>query len=337
MCNTHNVKLEPCVPYHTKAKCPRKKGCPYQHGFPTWLPNTFCAAYLRAGRCQRERCSLSHEPVIELIKYYKNQLTRAVLSCRDCQNLRGPTSSEREDRLPNAYRTIPNDGSSGRKGKKKKKNRANSEDGGIQSTDHSERSSHRSRSRSPRQRPERSSRDSSELEIVEERRKRRRSRSSRSAEKDGGRRRRSRSSNSSRSSSRGRKKRKSRSTTRKGRDSRDDSSDADNAYLESARNITIRRERSKSRSTRASTRSRSRDRSVRSSDRYSLEQSSDLGAGSAKSRLGPKSSRSRSSSGEWRKVQENRSNSRTMMRSQTSGSRSPIAKRLGPKISPSVK
>ena len=349
VCNTHNVKLEPCVPYHTKSKCPKaKKGCKFQHGFPMWLPNPFCLLNLHDLRCDG-RCDLIHGTIIELITHYQSQLKSAVRNCRECQNLRGkdihPSPSEREDHLPNAYRPTPNDDStSKKKKKKKKKNRANSEEGGGQSADEGRSHRSRSRERGARRRPESGRSDSressSELEIVEsrivaERRrggKRRRSRSSRSEEKDDGRRSRSIDSTSSSKGPTPRKRR-----YRKRRDSSDDSSSVSSERGRGKRHKSGRRERSKSRSSRDSTRSRSRDRSVRSSDRHSLAQSSDLGAGSAKSRLGPKSSRSRSSSGEWRKCQENRSNSRPAMRSQTSNSRSPISKRLGPKISPSVK
>ena len=95
--------------------------------------------------------------------------------------------------------------------------------------------------------------------------------------------------------------------------------------------------RSRTRShTRSRTRSRSRDRSAESGEILELSSDPDVAAsGSAKSRLGPKPSRrsSRSSSSgstEWREVQESRSGNRDL----SGSSRSPISKRLGPRIHP---
>ena len=92
-----------------------------------------------------------------------------------------------------------------------------------------------------------------------------------------------------------------------------------------------RRHRSSRSRTRSRTRSRSRDRSAESGEILELSSDPDGASCSAKSRLGPKPSRSRSSSSgsrEWREVQESRSGNRTLSVS----SKSPISKRLGPRI-----
>ena len=187
----------------------------------------------------------------------------------------------------------------------------------LKSRDHSERS-YRSRSRS---RDRRTSRDSRDLSPDVDRGKREKRRS----EKDEGRR--------TRSSSRGRRKKdKHRNNSRE--DSSDHSGGRRRIYRtgRSHHSPTVSQSRSHHSSNRGRTRSRSRDRSAESGEILELSSDPD-GASvfSAKSRLGPKPSRSRSSSSgsrEWREVQESRSGNRRTL----SSSKSPMSKRLGPRI-----
>ena len=77
VCNNHNVKMEPCVKYHTKAKCHASKksngssACQNQHGFPVWMTNKFCPDNLSERRHCDGKCLLSHEPIIDFIRDYK--------------------------------------------------------------------------------------------------------------------------------------------------------------------------------------------------------------------------------------------------------------------------